>query len=65
VPVTTRQMDKNTLLRKSMRILRLLEVSETRGASGVAWNAGERRCGIHLVKRSAALRDFVSVHARC
>src|ERR1044072_2361273 len=44
VPVTTRPMDKYTPLRKeSMRILRLLEVSETRRASGVAWNAGDRR----------------------
>jgi hypothetical protein len=43
VPVTARPMDKNTLLRKSMRILRLLEVSESRRASGVAWNAGDRR----------------------
>src|SRR2546423_923988 len=84
VPVTTRPMDKNTPLRnKSMRILRLLEVSETRRASGVAWECGrpsnselstkrqrlhrltrvrpveslELR-GIHLVKRSNALRDF-------
>src|SRR5437763_3133721 len=36
-------MAKCTPLRKSMRILRLLEVSETRRASGVAWNAGDRR----------------------
>src|SRR5438067_5395265 len=36
----TRPMAKCTPLRKSMRILRLLEVSETRRASGVAWECG-------------------------
>src|SRR2546430_1810161 len=48
------------LRRKSMRILRLLEVQETRRASGVAWNAGDRRESIQLVKRSDALRDVCS-----
>src|SRR5947209_5854696 len=48
VPDATRPMAKCTPRRKSMRILRLLEVSETRRASGVAWNAGKR-----LFKHSA------------
>src|SRR5688572_27603989 len=48
VPVTTRPMDKNTLLRKSMRILRLLEVSETGGLQ--VWPGMRATVG-------AALRD--------
>src|SRR5919106_6161063 len=59
VPVTARPMDKNTLLRKSMRILRLLEVLGN--PEGFRCGLGMRATvvsGIQLVKRCIALRDF-------
>src|SRR6185436_15538061 len=39
---------RRKLRRSRLRILRLLEVTETRRASGVAWNAGNRQVHARL-----------------
>src|SRR5437879_13913440 len=47
--------------RSRLRILRLLEVTETRRASGVAWNAGNRQ----LHARREAVGQFAAVGHQC